>query len=194
MDLTIALRAGWLALFAALVAGCSSVPLGPTPAIVAAPAPAPAPAATQFTAAERAFARRVALKNVYEIEVSKLAAARAVSPAVREFAQTMVAQQSRMNDELVAIMSAHGVAPPTGLPADRATKLHRLASLPRSDAFDNGYVRVIGIEDRRAAITMFEKARRQVRDPDLRAFIDRSLAVLRSHLTTAQGVAASMSG
>ena len=196
-----AFQTGLLTLALALVAGCSSVPLGPTPAVVApsatptAPqAAAPAPGPAQFTAAERSFAYRVALKNEYEIEVSKLAVGKALSPAVRELAQTMLSQQSRLNDELAAIMNAHGMHSPKGLPADRATKLHRLAGLPRSEAFDNGYVKVIGIEDRRSAIAMFEKARRSVRDRDLRAYIDRSLAVLHSHLAMAQGVAASMSG
>ena len=188
--------------FAALVAGCSSVPLEPAPAIVAPGASvgvapggaAPAAGPTQLTPAERSFAYRAALKNEYEIEVSKLTVTKALSPAVRELAETMLSQQSRMNDELAAIMTAHGMNPPRGLPADRATKLHRLANLPRSEAFDNGYVKVIGIEDRRAGIAMFEKARRDVRDRDLRAYIDRSLAIMRSHLTMAQGVAASMSG
>jgi putative membrane protein len=147
-----------------------------------------------FTAVEREFVTKVANKMAYEIEVSKLAADRAVSPAVRAYAQRIVQQQGQMNSELVALMSAHGVTPPRGLPADKATKLHRLAGLPRSDAFDNGYIRVVGVEDNRAAIGLYEKARRDVRDRDLRAWMDRSLTILRVHLADAQSVAASLSG
>jgi len=147
-----------------------------------------------FNAVERDFAAKVVNRTVYEIEVSKLAVDRAVSPAVRAYAEGIVQQQTQMNNELVALMSARGVAPPRGLPADKATKLHRLAALPRSDAFDNGYIRVVGIEDNRAAIGLFEKARREVRDRDLRAWIDRSLTILRVHLANAQSVAASISG
>jgi putative membrane protein len=113
---------------------------------------------------------------------------------VRDFAQTLVTNHTRLDQELVAIMSAHGVPPPKGLPADRATKLHRLAALPRSDAFDNGFVRVVGIEDHRAAIQMYEKAQKNVRDRDLRAYIDRSLAILRMHLALAQQTLAGMQG
>jgi putative membrane protein len=80
------------------------------------------------------------------------------------------------------------------LPADRTTKLHKLAALPRSDAFDNGYIRVVGIEDRRKTIAMFERARTRVKDRDLRAWIDRSLTVMRVHLTQAQAVASSLAG
>lgn len=169
------------------LAGCANVLPHSQPAVVV-------PAGPPLSAAEREFVTRVATRNVYEIEVSKLAADRAVSAAVRDYAQTMVSQSSRMNDELVALMSAHGVAPPKGLAADKATKLHRLASLPRSDAFDNGYIRVVGVEDHRKAIAQFEKFRAQAHDRDLRAWIDRSLAALRSQLTTAQSVAANVSG
>ncbi|HEY8048156.1 MAG TPA: DUF4142 domain-containing protein [Ramlibacter sp.] len=184
-------HAGAFAAALGLLAGCSFV--APDMRMGAAPAPAHVDA-TPFTAVERRFVTRIATRNVYEIEVSKLAQEKALSPPVRDFAQTMVDHDSRMNDELVAIMSAHGVAPPKGLPADRATKLHRLAALPRSDAFDNGYIRVVGIEDHRAAIAMFEKARREVRDRELRAYIDRSLTILRTHLQMAQAVAGGMSG
>lgn len=151
-------------------------------------------AGTPFTAVERNFVTRVATHNMYDIEVSKLAAERAISPAVRDYAARLVRDGTLMNDDLVSLMSEHGVTPPRGLPADRATKLHRLAALPRSDAFDNGYIRVVGIEDRRKAIAMFEKARAQVRDRDLRAWIDRSLTVMRAHLAAAQGVVSSLQG
>jgi putative membrane protein len=97
-----------------------------------------------------------------------------------------------LNNELLELMSAHGVAPPRSLPAAKATKLHRLAALPPNDAFDNGYIRVVGIEDHRNAIAMFEKARMQVHDRDLRAFIDRSLTIMRTHLAAAQDAAASL--
>lgn len=159
-----------------------------------APPAFPVVAGKPFTAAERSFVTTVATRTVYEIEVSKLASQRALSPAVREYAQRLAQDDSLMNDDLVVLMSAHGVAPPKGLPADKANKLHRLAALPRSDAFDNGYIRVVGIEDRRKAIGMFEKARRDVREGDLRAWIDRSLTVMRAHLVNAQNVAASLAG
>lgn len=181
-----------LALGAWLLAGCSGLATpdmrmgaGAGPAVVA---------AAPFTAVERDFVTRVAAKGMYEVEVSKLAAERALSPAVRGFARTMVTHHGQMNNEIVALMSARGIAPPRGLAADKATKLHRLASLERSEAFDNGYIRVVGIEDHRSAIAMYEKARREVRDRELRAFIDRSLTTMRMHLQMAQGVVAGMQG
>jgi putative membrane protein len=183
-------RAALAASCTSLLAGCGSMPAQPDMRM-GAPAHV-VTSTTPFTAVERDFVTRVATANVYEIEVSKLAADKATSPAVREYAQNMVRQHGQMNNELLELMSAHGVAPPRSLPASKATKLHRLAALPASDAFDNGYIRVVGIEDHRSEIAMFEKARGQVRDRDLRAFIDRSLTIMRVHLTAAQQVAGSL--
>lgn len=178
----------------ALAALAACAPLSAPDMRMGANAPAVRVAGPPFTAVEREFVSKVANRMAYEIEVSKLAAERAVSPAVRTYAERIVQQQTQMNNELVGLMSAHGVAPPRGLPADKAAKLRRLAALPRSDAFDNGYIRVVGIEDHRAAIGLYEKARRDVRDRDLRAWIDRSLTIARTHLADAQNVAASLAG
>lgn len=178
---------------AALLGACSVFPSAPDMRMGAGPAPV-AVAAKPFTAVERNFVTKVAMRTVYEIEVSKLAADRALSPAVRDYATRLAQDDTLMNDDLVVLMSEHGVPPPNGLAADRATKLHKLAALPRSDAFDNGYIRVVGIEDRRKTIAMFERIRSRVRDRDLRAWIDRSLTVMRVHLAKAQSVASSLAG
>lgn len=185
-------RTGWRAVSVAVamgLAGCAAsgidMGMGAPKAVVP---------ATPFTAAERDFVTRVAAKGMYEIEVSKLAAERAVNPNVRRYAQTMVTHHQQMNNELIALMSAHGVAPPQGLAADRANKLHRLAALPPSDGFDNGYVRVVGVEDHQAAIAMFDKARRTLRDRDLRAWVDRSIDTMREHLRMAQNLAGQLAG
>jgi putative membrane protein len=186
------LHACALALTGLLLAACASVP--PSDMRMGAAAAPAVVMGKPFTSVERDFAAKVAAKGMYEVEVSRLAAERALNPRVRNYAQAMVMQHTQANNELVSLMSAHGVAPPKGLAADKATKLHRLASLPRSDAFDNGYIRVVGIEDRRAAIGMFEKARRDVRDADLRAWIERTLVLMRNQLASAETIAGTLQG
>lgn len=186
-------RALWSACFAVVSAlgGCANVP-GLNMGMGAAPAPTVTVASTRLSSAEREFAIRAAAQGIYEVEVSRLAAERAVSTGVRSYAQMMVSHHSEANNELISLMSAKGIAPPKGLAADKKAKLHRLASLPRSDAFDNGYVRVVGIEDHRANIAVFERARRETRDRDLLAWIDKSLFTLRNHLAAAQSLAGAL--
>ncbi|MEJ6022538.1 DUF4142 domain-containing protein [Ramlibacter sp. PS4R-6] len=180
-----------MALCACALAACGNLQM---PDMRMGAAPTAVVAATPFTPVERELVTKIAAKGMYEVEVSKLAADKAMSPAIRDFARAMVTHHTQMNNEVIALMAARGVAPPRGLAADKATKLHRLAALPRSDAFDNGYIRVVGVEDHRNAIAMLEKARGQVKDRELREFVDRSLATMRMHLQMAQGALASLSG
>lgn len=179
-------------LVVSLLAACTAPPM--TTGMGASRAPHAVIVGPPLTAAERSFAMNAAAKGMYEVEVSRLAVERATSPAVRSYAQMMVQQHTQGNNELVALMSSRGITPPQGLPADRANKLHRLAALPPSDAFDNGYVRVVGIEDHQALIAQFEKARRDVKDRELRLWIERTLTIMRSHLKAAQALAASLAG
>jgi putative membrane protein len=174
---------------AALTTGCAAINelIEPKPPpVVVTPA--------RLTPAERNFVAKAFTRSVYEVEVSRLAAERAIDPRVRSYAQTLVEDRSDAREDLIRIMSAKGISPPKGLPADKATKLHRLAALKPSAAFDQGYVRVVGIEDHAAAITMFENARRQAVDPDLRAWIDKSLAAMRRQLSVAQNLEGSITG
>ena len=171
-----------LLLAASLLAACAPL-TGPTspaqPAVVSGP---------RLLDAERAFLVRAAAGGLYEAEVSRLAASRATSPRVRSYARMLADHHVQANQELAALMRAKGLQPPTGLAADKATKLHRLSALKPSADFDLGYVRVVGVEDHMAMIATFERARREARDRDVRAWIDRTLPVLRSHLNAAQGL------
>ncbi len=174
-----------------LASGCASLPglnmgMGAGPAVVVSP--------TRLNAAEREFAIKAATQGFYEIEVSRLAAERALNPGVRSYAQMMVDDHTRSNNELTSLLSVKGVAPPKGLAADKKTKLHKLAALPPSAAFDHGYVRVVGIEDHRTNIAVLERAKRQSRDRDLLAWIDRTLFIMRNHLAAAQSLAGTLEG
>jgi putative membrane protein len=148
-------------------------------------------AALPLTPGERSFMTTAATRVMYEVEVSRLAAERATDPRVRSYAQKLVSKRSQASNELAGLMRAKRVARAPALPADKATKLHRLAALRPSPNFDLGYVRVVGIEDQAATIALFERARRDARDRELKAWIDKMLPVLRSDLAAAQNLAGS---
>jgi putative membrane protein len=184
-----------------LVAGCATVgvPLyGPEASAMGAPV-GPKPergAATPdgLTLAERPFMSQAAKRAMYDLEVSRLAVDRAIDPRVRTYAQKLATYSVQANSELGHLMRARGVARPAALPADKATKLHRLAALRPSPDFDLGYVRVVGVEDHQATIAMYERARRECRDPDLQAWIDKTLPLLRGQLAAARNLAGSLAG
>jgi putative membrane protein len=194
-------RSGYLLfpslLAAILAAGCASPGNGPAVVMVAGrPAPAAvAPAAPErLSASERSFMTNAATRAMYEVEVSRLAVERATSPKVRAYAQSLLAHRLQVSSELGGLMRAKGVQRPSGLPADKSTKLHRLAALRPSPNFDEGYVRVVGIEDQSANIALFERVRRDAQDRDLKAWIERTLPLLRGDLAAARSLAGQLVG
>jgi putative membrane protein len=177
-----------LVLAAALASGCAPM-RGPE-----APGPAVEVIVSGLSDAERSFMARVAADSLYQVEVSRLAASHAISPRVRSYAQMVASHDAQADNELALLMRAKGLQPPVGLAADKAAKLDRLAALKPSADFDRGYVRVVGIEDHTAKIALFEQAQRDVRDRDLRAWIDRTLPVLRTDLGAAQALIGTLAG
>jgi putative membrane protein len=156
------------------------------------PTPPPVPGAmSQFTTAEREFVLHAAVDGVYEVQAAQLAVSRAVDPRVRSFAQMLVNQHLQKNGELNVLMQAKGMTVPPELPQDKVAKLQQLAALPAGPAFDVEFVRMVGVQDHLADIALYERASADAVDPDLRAWIGRTLPMLHAHLAAAQSLAAS---
>lgn len=181
--------AAGLALVAALAAGCAPLQPPVQPAVVILP-PAPVPATPQ----ERALLSQLAASSLYDIEVSRLAAARATSPRVRSYAQALVGHRVQAWQQLGSLMRTRGMHVPTRLEGAAADKLQRLAAVPPSADFDAAYVRVVGVEDHAETIALLERTRLETRDPQLAAWIDRSLPVLRGDMQVARQLLAQPAG
>lgn len=166
-----------------LGAGCA----GPTPTPPAVPG-----AASQFTTAEREFVLQAAANGVYEVQAAQLALGRATDPRVKAFADRLVTQHLQANGELNMLLRAKAMVVPPELPPDRVAKLQELAAFPAGAAFDHGFLRVVGVQDHLADIAAFERASGDAADPDLRAWIVRTLPTLRAHLSQAQSLAAAI--
>jgi putative membrane protein len=164
-----------------LTAGCADTPPPP---------PVPG-AASQFTTAEREFVLHAAVDGVYEVQAAQLAVSRAVAPRVRSLADMLATQHLQKNGELTVLMQAKGMTVPPNLPADKLAKLQQLGALPAGPAFDVEFVRMVGVQDHLADIALYERASADAVDPDLRAWIGRTLPMLHAHLAAAQSLAAS---
>jgi putative membrane protein len=173
-----------------LVASMVAATLGSVGLAAPPPEPALPGAASQLTSAERAFVTQAAPDGVYEVQAAQLAVGRAVNPQVKALADMLVTQHLQANGELTVLLQAKAMVLPPDLPADKVAKLQALAALPAGPAFDRAFVNTVGVQDHLAAIALFERARGDVVDRDLRAWIDRTLPTLRSHLSAAQSIAA----
>jgi putative membrane protein len=137
------------------------------------------------TRGDRKFIEAVANSGMFEVQVSQLAASKATDGNVKSFAAMLVDHHTAANNELVKIANARGVE----LPAAPKRSLRRdIEKLGRKDGaeFDREFVRDVGIKAHENDIKLFEKAGKDVKDAELRAFVDKTLPVLREHLAAAQ--------
>ena len=134
---------------------------------------------------DRKFMDEAASSGMFEVQVGQLAASKADDPSVRSFANMLVDQHTAANNELVKIADARGVALPPAPAHALRREIDKLGSRNGAD-FDRDFVRKVGIEAHEKDIKLFEKASKDVKDPELKAFVDKSLPMLREHLAAAE--------
>lgn len=138
-----------------------------------------------LTPAEETFVVKAASDGLYEVEVSQMAADKAKAEPVKGFASMLVDHHSAANAELKALAESRNVKLPDEVPDDKQAKIDKLEKAPDAQ-FDQQYVKTVGIEDHKTDIALFEKASKEVKDPELKAWIDKTLPTLREHLAAAQ--------
>lgn len=135
--------------------------------------------------ADKTFVVKAAGGGLYEVEVAKLAADKANDPAVKSFATMLVDQHSAANAELKALAAIRDVKLPDAVPAEKKRTIADLAKKSGA-SFDQAFVKQVGLKDHEEDIKLFESASQDTKDAQLKAWIDKTLPTLKSHLSAAQ--------
>jgi putative membrane protein len=135
--------------------------------------------------ADRKFIENAAKGGLFEVEVAKLAESKASDAAVKDFAKMLADQHTNANSELTQLANSKGVELPAAPGFMQRHSVNSLAKRSGAD-FDKHFVSEVGIKDHQKDIKEFEKASKDVKDPDVKAFIDKTLPTLREHLAQAQ--------
>jgi putative membrane protein len=133
--------------------------------------------------ADKEFVIQAGFAGLAEVTLSQLALSRSENAEVKAFAQRMVTDHGRANEELQKLATGKGLALPTTLHDTNDDALKDLQS--RGADFDARYVAQMAA-DHEKVIAEFENAERALADPDVRAFVTRTLPVLREHLQHVQ--------
>ena len=134
---------------------------------------------------DRKFIQEAAEAGMYEVEAAKIAAGKATDPAVKSYASMLVDQHSAANNELVQLANGRNVELPAAPPRSKRRDVEKLGKLSGKE-LDQRFVREVGVKDHQKDIRKFEKASKDVKDPELKAWIDKTLPHLREHLAAAQ--------
>jgi putative membrane protein len=143
------------------------------------------PDARKLARGDRKFIDAAASSGMFEVQVAQLAASKATDPNVKSFAGMLVDQHTAANNELVKIANAKGVELPAAPKHALRRDIEKLGK-KNGEAFDRDFVREVGIQAHEKDIKMFQKASKDVKDPDLKAFVDRTLPHLQEHLAAAE--------
>lgn len=145
-----------------------------------------------------------------EVKLSQLAVDKATNPEVKKFAQTMVDDHSKANEELKSLVGkigSGGVATTgtmTGRTAtDESMSGEQLSSEGQKaydklkdlsgDKFDREYVKIM-VDDHQKAVKLFEKQSKNGENSELKTFATKTLPTLRHHLDQAQLVQRDIKG
>ncbi|MEJ8836124.1 DUF4142 domain-containing protein [Ramlibacter sp. AN1133] len=134
---------------------------------------------------DRKFIEEAASSGMFEVQVGQLAVAKANDQEVKAFATMLVDQHTAANNELVQLANAKGVELPAAPRHSLRRDIDKLGKKNGAE-FDRDFVRKVGIKAHEKDIKLFEKARKDVKDAELKAFVDKTLPVLRDHLAAAE--------
>jgi putative membrane protein len=136
---------------------------------------------------DKDFVENAAQGGWAEIEGSKLAQTKATSPEVKQFAEQMIQDHTKANEELAALAKQKGYTPPTEPSLMQRTELKAL-SVVSGETFDKMYASRIGVSAHEDTVEMFEKAAKDAKDPDIKAFAAKTLPTLQHHLEMAKAM------
>lgn len=146
---------------------------------------------TTLSALDQQFIVEAAQGGLAEVALGQLATQRATNPTVRQFAQRMVADHTRANQELVRLAAQKGVVPPQNLGKYSAVA-PRLSQL--SADFDRAYLSEAGINAHVESEVVYRRQVQLGQDRDLQAFAAKTLPVVQMHLQMARNLERDLTG
>jgi putative membrane protein len=144
------------------------------------------PPPANLSASDREFAETAAKTGMAEVQLATNVSARAQTQEVRSFAQRMITDHNRSNQELATLGATKGIDPPADIDPDKKTLDTKLSGLTGPE-LDRTYMQAM-VDDHAAAVSRFESAAAQLTDPDLKAWAAKTLPVLQEHHRMAQEI------
>ncbi|WP_233582851.1 DUF4142 domain-containing protein [Candidimonas sp. SYP-B2681] len=146
-----------------------------------------AAAAQKVSGDDKDFLEDAAQSGHAEIEGSKLALRKTANPDIKAFAEQMIADHTKVGDELTALAKQKGYTPPTEPSLVQATKIKAI-SVMDGDSFDKSYANQIGVSVHEDAVELFQETANEAKDPDIKAFAAKHLPALQQHLELARAL------
>jgi putative membrane protein len=129
---------------------------------------------------DKKFAKEAAIGGLTEVELGKLAQQKASSDAVKQFAQKMVDDHSKANDELKQVASKEGLDIPSAPDKKHQSRIDKMSKLSGAE-FDKAYIKD-QLKDHKEDVRKFETESKNGTMPGVKDFATKTLPTLEQHL------------
>ncbi|NEU07210.1 DUF4142 domain-containing protein [Flavihumibacter sp. R14] len=131
------------------------------------------------------FMKAASLGGIMEVELAELAQKQARSADVRKFADMMIADHTRIFNELKKLATDKHILLPIDLEQEQKDHVNQLQKLSGQE-FDEGYLRLM-VTSHEETVVDFEKGANN-RDRDVNKFAGEKIETLKEHLNTAKSL------
>lgn len=140
--------------------------------------------ATTLDPGDQEFMNKAAQGGMAEVMLGQTASTKGTSPDVKNFGNRMVSDHGKANDELKQLAQTKGVTLPADIDDESKKMSDKLSTLSGKD-FDKAYIGGM-VDDHEKDVKEFEKASKDAKDPDLKAWATKTLPTLQDHLKMAK--------
>ncbi|MBW9333204.1 DUF4142 domain-containing protein [Herbaspirillum aquaticum] len=138
-------------------------------------------AAESVNSKDKSFMTNAAEAGHAEIEASQIALEKSSNQAVKDYAQKMIDQHTKVDEQLKQLASSKDVTLPTEPSMAQRAKIAILEKL-KGNTFDKRYASMIGVSAHEDAVKLFQKSSKEAQDPDVKTFASKTLPGLQEHL------------
>jgi putative membrane protein len=136
--------------------------------------------------ANAALIRELINGNLLEVRLAQIAERKAVNPSVKQFAQRMISDHGRLQNEWTALATSNGVSVTPQLDAGDTARVNQLERLSGPE-FDRAYMNLM-IQAHQDAVNRLQDEAQSANSAQVRARLTNDLPVYRQHLSMAQQV------
>ncbi|HEX5170407.1 MAG TPA: DUF4142 domain-containing protein [Cyclobacteriaceae bacterium] len=136
------------------------------------------------------FAMDAADGGMLEVKLAQLALTNGASSEVKNFAQTMINDHTKANEELKTLAESKGIVLPTTL-SDENQKDYTDLSEKKGADFDKAYCDFM-VKDHKDDIDEFKKEAEKGNDPEIKDWASGKVPTLENHLSMAESMKESL--
>lgn len=144
-------------------------------------------ASGQPSSMDRTFVKHAMEGSLAEVQLGQLALQKSSNDQVKQFAQRMVDDHTKMNEEMKPVAQQLGVAVPTEPSKKDKATMAKLQGLSGS-AFDQAYIRDM-VKDHKTDLKEFQSEASSGSDPNVKNAATQGSQVISQHLQLAQQLA-----